>query len=121
MATGMPTPSSWSEGKENRGAGGVDGMTVTRFDENRDHYLGLLHQKLKDGSYKPRPVLRVEIEREGSTAKRPLGIPPVMDRVCQQALVNVLEPIFEPTFRNESSAFAPDDRRTWPCGASGGS
>jgi retron-type reverse transcriptase len=64
---------AWERVKENRGAGGVDGMIVARFEENRDHYLGLLYQKLKDGSYKPRPVLRVEIERPGSTAKRPLG------------------------------------------------
>ena len=98
---------AWERVKENKGAGGVDGMTVARFEENRDHYLGLLHQKLKDGSYKPRPVLRVEIDKPGSTAKRPLGIPTVMDRVCQQALVNVLEPIFEPTFRDESFGFRP--------------
>jgi retron-type reverse transcriptase len=62
---------AWERVKENRGAGGVDGMTVTRFDEDRDHYL---QQKLKDGSYKPRRFLWVEIEKPGSTAKRPLGI-----------------------------------------------
>jgi len=110
---------AWERVKENRGAGGVDGMTVARFEENRDHYLALLHQKLKDGSYKPRPVLRVEIDKPGSNAKRPLGIPTVMDRVCQQALVNVLEPIFEPTFRDESFGFRPGRsthmamRRVW--------
>lgn len=98
---------AWERVKENRGAGGVDGVTVARFDERRDHYLGLLHERLRDGSYQPRPVRRVEIEKPGSTAKRPLGIPTVMDRVCQQALVNVLEPIFEPTFRDESFGFRP--------------
>jgi RNA-directed DNA polymerase len=98
---------AWERVKANRGAGGVDGVTVARFDEKREHYLGLLYQKLKDGSYRPRPVRRVEIEKPGSTAKRALGIPTVMDRVCQQAVVQVLEPIFEPTFRDESFGFRP--------------
>lgn len=98
---------AWERVKENRGAGGVDGVTVARFDEEWDHYLGLLHERLRDGSYRPRPVRRVEIEKPGSTAKRPLGIPTVMDRVCQQALVNVLEPIFEPIFREESLRLSP--------------
>jgi RNA-directed DNA polymerase len=98
---------AWERVKKNKGAGGVDGVTVTRFEESREHYLGLLHQKLKDGSYRPRPVRRVEIDKPGSTAKRALGIPTVMDRVCQQAVVQVLEPIFEPTFRDENFGFRP--------------
>src|SRR6266699_4284032 len=98
---------AWERVKKNKGAGGVDGVTVTRFEESREHYLSLLHQKLKDGSYRPRPVRRVEIDKPGSTAKRALGIPTVMDRVCQQAVVQVLEPIFEPTFRDENFGFRP--------------
>jgi len=98
---------AWERVKENKGAGGVDGVTVARFEADRGRYLALLHQKLKDGSYRPRPVRRVEIDKPGSSAKRPLGIPTVMDRVCQQALVNVLEPVFEPTFRDESFGFRP--------------
>jgi group II intron reverse transcriptase/maturase len=98
---------AWERVKANKGAGGVDGVTVARFNEKREHYLTLLHQKLKDGSYRPRPVRRVEIDKPGSTAKRALGIPTVMDRVCQQAVVQVLEPIFEPTFRDESFGFRP--------------
>jgi len=98
---------AWERVKKNKGAGGVDGVTVTRFEENREHYLGVLNQKLKDGSYQPRPVRRVEIDKPGSTTKRALGIPTVMDRVCQQAVVQVLEPIFEPTFRDESFGFRP--------------
>ncbi len=98
---------AWERVKENKGAGGVDGVTVTRFEQDRDCYLGLLHQKLKDGSYRPRPVRRVEIDKPGSATKRPLGIPTVLDRVCQQALVNILEPVFEPTFRDESFGFRP--------------
>jgi group II intron reverse transcriptase/maturase len=98
---------AWERVKANKGAGGVDGVTVARFDEKRADYLGLLQQKLKDGSYQPRPVRRVEIDKPGSTTKRVLGIPTVMDRVCQQAVVQVLEPIFEPTFRDESFGFRP--------------
>lgn len=98
---------AWQRVKEKRGAGGVDGVTVARFEKDRERYLGLLHQKLKDGSYRPRPVRRVEIDKPGSTAKRPLGIPTVMDRVCQQAVVQVLEAVFEPTFRDESFGFRP--------------
>lgn len=98
---------AWQRVKEKRGAGGVDGVTVARFEKDRERYLGLLQQKLKDGSYRPRPVRRVEIDKPGSAAKRPLGIPTVMDRVCQQAVVQVLEPVFEPTFRDESFGFRP--------------
>jgi RNA-directed DNA polymerase len=98
---------AWEKVKENKGAGGVDGMTIARFEQKRDHYLAVLHAKLKDGSYRPRPVLRVEIDKPGSKTKRPLGIPTVMDRVCQQALVQVLEPIFEPTFSDMSFGFRP--------------
>src|SRR6266849_4228965 len=98
---------AWERVKQNKGAGGVDGVTVARFEEKRDFYLDLLHQRLKDGSYRPRPVRRVEIDKPGSTTKRALGIPTVLDRVCQQALVQILEPIFEPTFRDESFGFRP--------------
>ncbi len=98
---------AWERVKQNKGAGGVDGVTVARFEEKRDFYLDLLHQRLKDGSYRPRPVRRVEIDKPGSTTKRALGIPTVMDRVCQQAMVQILEPIFEPTFCDESFGFRP--------------
>ena len=98
---------AWERVKRNKGAGGVDGMTIARFEENQDRYLGHLHQRLKDGSYRPWPVRRVEIDKPGSRTKRPLGIPTILDRVCQQALVNVLEPVFEPTFREESFGFRP--------------
>jgi len=98
---------AWERVKQNKGAGGVDGVTVARFEEKRDFYLDLLQQRLKDGSYRPRPVRRVEIDKPGSVTKRALGIPTVMDRVCQQAVVQILEPIFEPTFCDESFGFRP--------------
>jgi RNA-directed DNA polymerase len=98
---------AWERVKENKGAGGVDGVTIARFEKDRDRYLDVLHRQLKEGRYRPRPVRRVEIDRPGTTKKRPLGIPTIMDRVCQQALVQVLEPIFEPTFREESFGYRP--------------
>jgi RNA-directed DNA polymerase len=98
---------AWERVKKNKGAGGVDGVTIARFDENLEHYLDVLHRQFKDGRYRPRPVKRVEIDKPGITKKRPLGIPTVMDRVCQQALVQVLEPIFEPTFREASFGYRP--------------
>ena len=110
---------AWQQVRKNRGSGGVDGVTIERFDEDRDRYLDLLAERLRSGTYRPRPVLRVEIDKPGSGSKRPLGIPTVMDRVCQQALVQVLEPIFEPTFAEASFGYRPGRsahaamRRVW--------
>ena len=98
---------AWQKVKENKGSGGIDGVTIERFEVNRDHYLDVLHEQLKTGRYRPRPVRRVEIDKPGTTAKRPLGIPTVLDRVCQQALVQVLEPVFEPTFAATSFGYRP--------------
>jgi RNA-directed DNA polymerase len=98
---------AWERVRKNKGAGGVDGVSIARFEENLERYLDVLHRQLKEGRYRPRPVKRVEIDKPGTTKKRPLGIPTIMDRVCQQALVQVLEPIFEPTFREESFGYRP--------------
>ncbi|MDQ3729539.1 MAG: reverse transcriptase domain-containing protein [Actinomycetota bacterium] len=98
---------AWERVRKNKGAGGVDGVTIARFEENLDRYLDVLHRQLKEGRYRPRPVKRVEIDKPGTNKKRPLGIPTIMDRVCQQALVQVLEPIFEPTFREASFGYRP--------------
>ncbi|MGC9222105.1 MAG: group II intron reverse transcriptase/maturase [Solirubrobacteraceae bacterium] len=96
---------AWERVKKNKGAGGVDGVTIARFDENVARYLDVVHRQLKDGRYRSRPVKRVEIDKPGTTKKRPLSIPTVMDRVCQQALVQVLDPIFEPTFQEASFGY----------------
>lgn len=98
---------AWARVKENRGAGGVDRVSIDRFEQDHRRYLTVLHQRLGNGSYRPQPVRRVEIDKPGSSAKRPLGIPTVMDRVCQQALRQVLEPIFEPAFSEVSFGFRP--------------
>src|SRR5262245_7104658 len=72
---------AWERVRENRGAGGVDRVSIDRFEQYHEHYLTVLHQRLVDGRYRPQPVRRVEIDKPGSTAKRPLGIPTVLDRV----------------------------------------
>ncbi len=90
---------AWERVRANRGASGTDGITIGEFEVNLDANLERLHQELRDGTYQPQPVRRLEIPKRGAPGKtRPLGIPSVYDRVCQQALVNRLESIFEKVF-----------------------
>ena len=94
--------------KSNKGAGGVDGMSV-------DELLGFLKdnqeqliQQIKDGKYKPNPVRRVEIPKETKGEVRKLGVPTVVDRVFQQAITQVLTPIYEKQFSEDSFGFRPN-------------
>jgi hypothetical protein len=105
----------WECVRDNRGAGGVDRVSIDRFEQEKQRYLTMLGQRLVDGRYRPQPVRRVEIEKPGLTVKRPLGIPTVIDRVCQQAVRQVLEPIFEPTFSEISFGFGRSGRRIRRC------
>ena len=93
--------------KSNKGAHGVDGMEVDEllqyFKTNGD----LIKQSILDGKYQPNPVRRVEIPKEDGKQKRKLGIPTVVDRVIQQAIAQVLTPIFEKQFSNNSYGFRP--------------
>jgi RNA-directed DNA polymerase len=90
---------AWEKVKRNGGAGGVDGEDLAAFEAQQEANLGRLHAELRDGTYAPQPVLRHMIPKAGQPGKyRPLGIPTIYDRVCQQALLNRLEPIFEPVF-----------------------
>lgn len=93
--------------KSNRGAGGVDKMDVDELlPYLREHRLSLL-QQIRDGKYKPNPVRRVEIPKEERGKTRKLGIPTVVDRVIQQAIAQVLTPIYEPQFSEASFGFRP--------------
>jgi RNA-directed DNA polymerase len=85
---------AWAEVKRNKGAAGVDRVTVERFEQHRNVYLHELHERLRRGTYTPPPVKRVYIPKADGT-QRPLGIPTVADRVAQQAVRRVLQPIFE--------------------------
>ena len=97
---------AWERVRANRGASGTDGITIEEFEANLDANLERLHQELRDGTYQPQPVRRLEIPKRGAPGKtRPLGIPSVYDRVCQQALVNRLEPIFEKVFDPSSFGY----------------
>jgi RNA-directed DNA polymerase len=90
----------------NGGAAGVDGMTVEALpDHLRAHWEGI-RAKLERGNYEPSPVKRVEIPKP-SGGMRALGIPTVQDRMIQQALLQVLSPLFEPTFSEHSYGFRP--------------
>ena len=93
--------------KSNKGAGGVDGMSVDELlTFLRDNQKQLI-QKLKDGKYKPNPVRRVEIPKETRGEFRKLGVPTVVDRVFQQAITQVLSPIYEEQFSENSYGFRP--------------
>ncbi|TAH59878.1 MAG: group II intron reverse transcriptase/maturase [Fermentimonas caenicola] len=93
--------------KSNKGAGGVDGMSVDELlTFLRDNQKQLI-QKLKDGKYKPNPVRRVEIPKETKGETRKLGVPTVVDRVFQQAITQVLTPIYEEQFSENSYGFRP--------------
>jgi RNA-directed DNA polymerase len=109
---------AWEKVKRNHGSAGIDAVTITEFEANKEVYLELLHRKLRDGTYQPKPVKRVEIAKSGGGVRK-LGIPAVMDRVCQQALVQRMEPIFEPHFEDCSFGYrkghSPHDalRKVW--------
>jgi len=97
---------AWQKVKANGGAAGVDGQSVERFAARAEMYLKELSIALKNGTYRPQPVRRVEIAKGGGKF-RPLGIPVVKDRIVQTALKFVLEPIFEREFLKMSYGFRP--------------
>ncbi|EIW12932.1 reverse transcriptase/maturase family protein [Lactiplantibacillus pentosus KCA1] len=92
--------------RQNKGAAGVDGMAIDQLPEyTRKHRKELL-ESLRNGTYRPQPVRRVEIPKpDGSTRK--LGVPTVIDRMIQQAVVQVLSPIYEQVFSDNSYGFRP--------------
>jgi RNA-directed DNA polymerase len=93
--------------KANRGASGVDHVTVEMFEAELDDNLHRLGGELRTGEYRPQAIRRHYIPKPGSAQKRPLGIPTVRDRVVQTALRLVLEPIFERDFATHSYGFRP--------------
>ncbi len=97
---------AWRKVASNGGAAGVDRQSIERFAAKSDDYLAELAQALKERSYRPQPVRRVEIPKSDGKL-RPLGIPTVKDRIVQTALKFVLEPIFEAQFLNGSYGFRP--------------
>jgi len=92
--------------KANRGAPGMDHVTVAMFEARLDANLAGVSDALRTGTYRPQPIRRHGIPK-GPRERRPLGIPTVRDRVVQTALRLVLEPIFETTFAPHSYGFRP--------------
>jgi RNA-directed DNA polymerase len=91
----------------NKGAAGVDHVTVEEFNLHADENVKKLQEQLRAGTFQPQAIRRVFIPKPGSAEKRPLGIPSVRDRVVQKAIVHVLEPIFERDFAATSYGFRP--------------
>jgi len=98
---------AWLKVKANKGGVGTDYQSLEGFERNLEQNLHKLQEELRTGSYQPRPIRRVYIEKPGSLDKRPLGIPCVRDRVVQAALRLVVEPIFERIFQPGSYGFRP--------------
>lgn len=94
--------------KRNRGAAGIDKVSISRFEANLEDNLLALMRDLKSGEYEPMPLRRVHILKDPRSKRtRPLGIPAVRDRVAQEVVRSLLEPIFEPLFHESSHGFRP--------------
>ena len=97
---------AWKRVQANKGSAGVDGCTVQETGEYLKTAWPEIRQRLLDGSYKPGPVRRVGIPKPGG-GTRELGIPAVTDRLIQQALLQVLQPLIDPSFSAHSYGFRP--------------
>lgn len=98
---------AWQKVRVNKGAAGVDKITINKFEVNQVKYLKEIEHELKTETYQPIAVKRVYIPK-GQGKMRPLGIPSIKDRIIQQAVKMVLEPIFEKEFLNMSYGFRPN-------------
>jgi RNA-directed DNA polymerase len=97
---------AWSKVKANKGAPGPDGITLEVFFETFRHQWPKVRQELLDGSYQPSPARRKAIPKPDGSFRN-LGIPNVVDRLIQQAILQVLTPIFDPGFSESSFGFRP--------------
>jgi len=97
---------AWRRVKSNRGAPGIDGLRIEDFPAYAHEQWPAIRQSLNDGRYQPQPVRRVTIPKNGG-GERALGIPTVVDRVIQQAIAQVMTPIFDPEFSDASYGFRP--------------
>ncbi|MCU7849881.1 MAG: hypothetical protein KZQ89_18215 [Candidatus Thiodiazotropha sp. (ex Lucinoma kastoroae)] len=98
---------AWQQVRKNAGAAGIDRMTVEAFAQREEQLLVLIHDKLKSGSYRFQPARRVLIPKEGSSKKRKLGIPVVIDRIVgtSTSMHSVLEESFDPDFTESNFGF----------------
>jgi len=98
---------AWRRVKQNRGSGGIDEVTIEVFDLNQEQNLSEIQRLLKQDRYEPNSVKRVYIPKPDGR-QRPLGIPTIRDRIVQQALKNVIEPIFEAEFVTQALDTDPE-------------
>lgn len=98
---------AWKSVKANKGSAGVDGETILWFEIQLHQNLREIQRLLKEGRYKPEPVLRHYIEKDDGK-KRPLGIPTIRDRIVQQAVRQMVEPLFDKDFYPHSYGFRKD-------------
>ena len=99
---------AWRKVRANKGAHGLDRVTIRAFERDAETHLKELQRKLMENRFEPQMVRRVYIPKASNPKQmRPLGIPVVIDRVCQQAIYQVLSPIFEPHFSTRSFGFRP--------------
>ena len=96
---------AWQRVRKNAGAAGIDQMTVEEFAQREEHLLALIHDKLKSENYRFQPARRVLIPKEGTSKKRKLGIPVVMDRIVGASMHSVLEELFDPDFTESNFGF----------------
>jgi RNA-directed DNA polymerase len=97
---------AWRQVKQNAGAAGIDGTTIEQFPSWARKNFNSIRKSIASGKYKPSAVKRCYIPKR-TGGKRPLGIPTVLDRVIQQAVVQILNPIFDPGFSESSFGFRP--------------
>jgi RNA-directed DNA polymerase len=97
---------AWNKVRSNHGAPGPDGITIDDFPDHCREYWPVIKQQLLDGTYMPSPARRKSIDKPDG-GQRNLGIPNVMDRLIQQAVLQVLTPIFDPGFSESSFGFRP--------------
>jgi len=100
---------AWKHVKANKGSAGADGLSIADTVEYLKTHWPLIRESLLSGTYRPSRVRRVEIPKSDGTA-RELGIPTVTDRLIQQALLQVLQPLIDPTFSDHSYGFRPGRR-----------
>jgi len=94
--------------RKNKGAPGIDGVTIEEYEQNLEEELNQLRQEVQSWTYKPTPVKRVEIPKPNGKGTRNLGIPIIKDRVLHMAIKLVIEPILDPTFSENSYGFRPE-------------
>jgi RNA-directed DNA polymerase len=93
--------------KANKGSAGIDGMTVTQIGDYLKQHWPIIREQLLSGTYEPKPVRRVEIAKPDGNGMRKLGIPTVLDRFIQQAVMQILQQQWDPTFSDHSYGFRP--------------